>query len=66
MINSENTADPLDSALALLDILVILLVDDDPLTGITLLILLKMVTDNRLIRILFILLLIALGSTSKQ
>ncbi|MGX6443723.1 hypothetical protein ACWM35_10970 [Neobacillus sp. K501] len=49
--------------ISLLDIITILMVEDNPALGIVLLILLKMVTKDKMIRISFILLIIALDAT---
>ncbi|MEC2074590.1 hypothetical protein [Metabacillus fastidiosus] len=51
----------LDNVLLLLDIFVIIQVEENPVIGIVLLGLLKTVTRDRLIRILFILLIITLS-----
>lgn len=51
-----------DLVIALLDIIVVLHVEDHPVMGIALLALLKTVTNDRLLRILFILFIIVLGS----
>lgn len=49
--------------ISLLDIITILIVEDNPALGIVLLILLKMVTKDKLIRISLILLIIVLDAT---
>lgn len=49
--------------ISLLDIITILMVEDNPALGIVLLILLKMVTKDKLIRISLILLIIVLDAT---
>lgn len=49
--------------ISLLDIITILMVEDNPALGIVLLILLKMVTKDKMIRISFILLIITLDAT---
>ena len=51
-----------DLVIALLDIIVVLHVEDHPVMGIALLALLKTVTNDRLLRILFILFIIVVGS----
>ncbi|QFT88961.1 hypothetical protein FIU87_09915 [Bacillus sp. THAF10] len=55
-----------EGVLPLLDIITILLVDDNPINGIVLLALLKMVTKDRLVRISFTLLIIVLGSLNSE
>ncbi|WP_241773224.1 hypothetical protein [Bacillus sp. LL01] len=55
----------IDTVISLLDILVIIQIEDDPIIGIVLVALLKIVTKDRLIRILFILLVIILGEVSE-
>lgn len=55
-----------EGVLPLLDIFTILLVEDNPIPGIVLLTLLKMVTKDRMIRISFILLVIAFGSFNSE
>ncbi|MEA3320846.1 MAG: hypothetical protein U9Q88_12635 [Bacillota bacterium] len=55
-----------EGVLPLLDIITILLVEDNPITGIVLLTLLKMVTKDRLVRISFILLIIVFGSFNSE
>ena len=64
MVNhlSENHA--IDTVITLLDILVALQIDDDPIIGIVLVAFLETVTKDRTMRILFILLIIALGELS--
>jgi hypothetical protein len=49
--------------ISLLDIITILMVEDNPALGIVLLILLKMVTKDKMIRISLILLIIVLDAT---
>lgn len=49
--------------ISLLDIITILIVEDNPALGIVLLILLKMVTKDKMIRISFILLIIVLDAS---
>lgn len=49
--------------ISLLDIITILIVEDNPALGIVLLLLLKMVTKDKMIRISFILLVIVLDAT---
>ncbi|MGM7635203.1 hypothetical protein [Bacillus sp. Hm123] len=56
----------IDSAITLLDIFVIILIEDNPVLGIVLVALLKIVTEDRLIRILFILLIIVLSEVVKE
>jgi hypothetical protein len=55
----------IDTVISLLDILVIIQIEDDPIIGIVLVALLKTVTSNRLVRISLILLLIILGEVSE-
>jgi hypothetical protein len=55
----------IDTVISLLDILVIIQIEDDPIIGIVLAALLKTVTKDRLIRILLILLVIILGEVSE-
>ncbi|MCM3717823.1 hypothetical protein [Fictibacillus phosphorivorans] len=57
----EQQLPSIENALLLLDFMVILLVDKDPVTGVVLLGLLKTVTEDRLIRVAFILLVILLS-----
>lgn len=63
-MNNQQEAPIVDDVLALVDIITIILVSNNPILDITLAALLKTVTNDRLIRILFILLIIALGKTS--
>ncbi|OZI12015.1 hypothetical protein CEW92_08610 [Bacillaceae bacterium SAS-127] len=56
----------IDSVIVLLDIFVIILVEDNPVLGIVLVALLKIVTEDRLIRILFILLIIVLSEVARE
>ncbi|PAQ14940.1 hypothetical protein CD798_08610 [Bacillaceae bacterium SAOS 7] len=56
----------IDSVIVLLDIFVIILVEDNPVLGIVLVALLKIVTEDRLIRILFILLIIILSEVARE
>ncbi|WP_100402611.1 hypothetical protein [Bacillus sp. FJAT-42315] len=56
----------IDSAIVLLDIFVIILIEDNPVLGIVLVALLKIVTEDRLIRILFILLIIILSEVARE
>lgn len=55
-----------DFVISLLDIITILLVEDDPILGIVLVALLKTITEDRLVRICLILLVIVLGSTKES
>lgn len=55
-----------DMVIALLDIMVILQVEENPLIGIVLVALLKTITRDHLIRILLILLVIVLGSAKNH
>ena len=57
-MESENNI--LDFALPLLDIIVIMLTDENPVNGVILLVLLKAVTNDPLMEILFIILAIVL------
>jgi hypothetical protein len=54
----------IDTVISLLDILVIIQIEDDPIIGIVLGTLLKAITKDRLTRILLILLVIILGEIS--
>lgn len=56
----------IDTVISLLDILVIIQIEDNPIIGIVLVALLKTVTKDRLIRILLILLVIILGEVSEK
>lgn len=53
--------DILGTVISLLDIIVIISIEDEPLIGIVLALLLKIVCKDKLIRILLILLVIVLG-----
>ncbi|RPK15203.1 hypothetical protein [Priestia endophytica] len=53
--------DILDPVISFLDIIVIIFIEDEPLIGIVLALLLKIVCKDKLIRILLILLVIVLG-----
>ncbi|WP_273130868.1 hypothetical protein ACNRWW_06590 [Metabacillus sp. HB246100] len=55
-----------EAVITIVDILVILMVDDNPIIGIVLVALLKVVTEDVRIRVLFILLLLTLGVTDSQ
>ena len=57
-MESENDLNILDFALPLLDIIVIMLTDENPVNGVILLVLLKAVTNDPLMEILFIILFI--------
>ncbi|WP_141130679.1 hypothetical protein [Virgibacillus dokdonensis] len=61
MSNLENTFDILNEEIPVLDIIAVLLVEDDPITGIVFVLLLKMVTDDKIIKISLILLIIILS-----
>ncbi|APH05660.1 hypothetical protein [Bacillus weihaiensis] len=65
MKNSESI-NVTEAVITIIDILVILMVDDNPIIGIVLVALLKVVTEDVRIRVLFILLLITLGVTDSQ
>ena len=54
------------NVISLLDIITVLLVEDNPILGIVLVALLKIVTENVLIRISLILLIIVLSTTEKK
>ncbi|KAB2335065.1 hypothetical protein [Bacillus mesophilum] len=58
MISESNI---IDEVLPLLDIITILIIEDDPIIGIVLVTLLKLVTEDRIARISLILLVIVLG-----
>ncbi|MBO1511351.1 hypothetical protein [Metabacillus bambusae] len=64
-MNNENDNHIIDTVISLLDIIVIIQIEDDPIIGIVLVALLKTVTKDRLIRILLILLVIILGEVSE-
>ncbi|SHH90047.1 hypothetical protein SAMN05421807_11831 [Virgibacillus chiguensis] len=57
----ESTFDILNEEIPILDIITILFIEDDPITGIALVLLLKMVTDDKMIKISLILLIIVLS-----
>ena len=59
-MESENDFNILDFALPLLDIIVIMLTDENPVNGVILLVLLKAVTNDPLMEILFMILAIVL------
>lgn len=59
-MESEREFDVSDTALILLDIIVIMLTDENPVLGVSLLVLLKTVSDDPMVEILFILLAIVL------
>ncbi|WP_139300191.1 hypothetical protein [Virgibacillus chiguensis] len=59
--NLESTFDILNEEIPILDIITILFIEDDPITGIALVLLLKMVTDDKMIKISLILLIIVLS-----
>ncbi|WP_223292193.1 hypothetical protein [Salipaludibacillus neizhouensis] len=61
----EHENHTIDTVISLLDILIIIQIEDDPIIGIVLVALLKTVTKDRLIRILLILLVITLGEVSE-
>lgn len=56
----------LDDVLLLLDIIVILAIEDNPVLGVVLVGLLKVVTKDRAVRIAFILLIIVLNMGSRK
>lgn len=64
-VNNLHEDHVIDTVISLLDILVIIQIEDDPIIGIVLVALLKTVTKDRLIRILLILLVIILGEVSE-
>ncbi|MGM0877770.1 MAG: hypothetical protein ACQEWV_24285 [Bacillota bacterium] len=64
-MNNHHEDHVIDTVISLLDILVIIQIEDDPIIGIVLVALLKTVTKDRLIRILLILLVIILGEVSE-
>ncbi len=64
-MNNQHEDHVIDNVISLLDILVIIQVEDDPIIGIVLTTLLKVVTNDRLTRILLILLVIILGEVSE-
>lgn len=59
---SETDLDIIDEVLPLLDIITILIIEDDPIIGIVLVALLKLVTEDRTIKISLILLVMVLGT----
>lgn len=59
---SETDIEIIDDVLPLLDIIAILIIEDDPIIGIVLVALLKLVTKDRTIKISLILLIIVLGT----
>lgn len=59
-MESEREFDVSDTALILLDIIVIMLTDENPVLGVSLLVLLKTVSDDPMVEVLFILLAIVL------
>jgi hypothetical protein len=65
-VNNLHEDHVIDTVISLLDILVIIQIEDDPIIGIVLVTLLKTVTKDRLIRILLILLVIILGEISEK
>lgn len=65
-MESENDLNILDFALPLLDIIVIMLTDENPVNGVILLVLLKAVTNDPLIEILFIILAIVLWAARQS
>ncbi|MGO4886869.1 hypothetical protein ACJ2A9_03845 [Anaerobacillus sp. MEB173] len=64
-MNNQHEDHIIDTVISLLDILVIIQIEDDPIIGIVLTTLLKVVTKDRLTRILLILLVIILGEVSE-
>jgi hypothetical protein len=64
-MNNQHEDHIMDTVISLLDILVIIQIEDDPIIGIVLAALLKTVTKDRLTRILLILLVIILGEVSE-
>ena len=68
MTNMENNQDHevADIAIGFLDIFTIILVEENPIIGIVLVILLKTITEDRILRILLILLVIVLGVTLQE
>jgi hypothetical protein len=65
-MESENDLNILDFALPLLDIIVIMLTDENPVNGVILLVLLKAVTNDPLMEILFIILAIVLWAARQS
>ena len=65
-MESENNLNILDFALPLLDIIVILLTDENPVNGVILLVLLKAVTNDPLMEILFMILAIVLWAARQS
>ncbi len=59
-MESENDFNTLDFVLPLLDIIVIMLTDENPVNGVILLVLFKAVTNDPLLEIFFIILAIVL------
>jgi hypothetical protein len=65
-MESENDFNTLDFALPLLDIIVIMLTDENPVNGVILLVLFKAVTNDPLMEILFIILAIVLWAARQS
>ncbi|QFK72611.1 hypothetical protein F7984_15955 [Pradoshia sp. D12] len=65
-MESENDLNILDFALPLLDIIVIMLTDEHPVNGVILLVLLKAVTNDPLMEILFMILAIVLWAARQS
>ncbi|OCA84915.1 MULTISPECIES: hypothetical protein [unclassified Bacillus (in: firmicutes)] len=65
-MESENDLNILDFALPLLDIIVIMLTDENPVNGVILLVLLKAVTNDPLMEILFMILAIVLWAARQS
>lgn len=63
---SETDLDIIDEVLPLLDIITILIIEDDPIVGIILVALLKLVTEDRTVRISLILLVMVLGAINNK
>ncbi|MBZ5749616.1 hypothetical protein [Metabacillus rhizolycopersici] len=58
----ELESDIIDEVIPLLDIITILIVEDDPIIGIVLVALLKLVTEDKIAKVSLILLVIVLGT----
>ncbi|RKL69092.1 hypothetical protein CR203_03375 [Salipaludibacillus neizhouensis] len=62
----ESELDIIDEVLPLLDIITILIIEADPIIGIVLVALLKLVTEDRIAKISLILLVIVLGTINVE
>lgn len=62
-MNTNGNDHIVDNVISLIEVFVVMTVEEVPITGIVLAVLLKTITHDRLIRIMLILLVIALGET---